>query len=150
MCQQDNIWIFGYGSLIYRPGFEYNGKICGYVKGYKRVWYLKSSCHRGTKSKPGRVVTLQKSENDITYGVAYCIKAERSESIFKNLCKRESGYETRLEKVYVKGNIEACSAYLYYVNETDPDYNETSFETIANEIAFAVGSNGPNVSANNS
>lgn len=145
MCQdEDNVWIFGYGSLIYRPGFEYTGKISGFIKGYKRVFYLLSSCHRGTKEEPGRVATLAKSESDITYGVAYCIKRDKAELIFKNLCARESSYEKVLEKVFVKDHIVACNAFMYYVNESDPDYRPASNDEIAKTIATAVGPTGPN------
>jgi cation transport regulator ChaC len=140
----DNVWIFGYGSLIYRPGFEYTGKISGFIKGYKRVWYLLSACHRGTRERPGRVVTLMTSESDITSGIAYCIKRDKAEQIFKNLCKRESSYVRLLTKVFVKENIVGCDAFMYYVNETDPDYSPGEEEEIAQQIAVSVGPTGPN------
>lgn len=33
-------WIFGYGSLVWNPGFEYDEKMIGYIKDYKRVFDL--------------------------------------------------------------------------------------------------------------
>lgn len=33
-------WIFGYGSLVWNPGFEYDEKLIGYIKDYRRVFDL--------------------------------------------------------------------------------------------------------------
>jgi cation transport regulator ChaC len=33
------LWVFGYGSLVWKAGFEYDERIIGYVKGYRRVFY---------------------------------------------------------------------------------------------------------------
>ena len=33
------LWIFGYGSLVWKAGFEYDVRLTGYIKGYKRVFY---------------------------------------------------------------------------------------------------------------
>lgn len=40
------IWIFGYGSLIHTPNFEYQQRVTGYIRGYKRVWHQGSTDHR--------------------------------------------------------------------------------------------------------
>jgi cation transport regulator ChaC len=33
-------WIFGYGSLVWNPGFEYDEKVIGFIKDYRRVFDL--------------------------------------------------------------------------------------------------------------
>ena len=43
-----SVWIFGYGSLIWNPGFKYSKRIIGYVEGYKRRLWQKNTTHRGT------------------------------------------------------------------------------------------------------
>lgn len=48
-------WIFGYGSLMWNPGFEYDEKILGYIKAYKRVFDL------------GKALTLQDQCSCILY-----------------------------------------------------------------------------------
>ena len=34
------LWVFGYGSLIWNPGFDFDDKILGFIKGYKRTFNL--------------------------------------------------------------------------------------------------------------
>jgi len=44
----EHLFIFGYASLIWKPEFEYDKKVAGYIKGYKRRFYQGSITHRGT------------------------------------------------------------------------------------------------------
>lgn len=50
---QDNThcWVFGYGSLCWYPGFEYNKCITGYIRGYNRRFWQGNTTHRGTVDK---------------------------------------------------------------------------------------------------
>lgn len=40
-------WVFGYGSLVWNPGFDYDEKVIGFIKDYRRVFDL-GKCHSGT------------------------------------------------------------------------------------------------------
>ncbi|EOA86313.1 uncharacterized protein SETTUDRAFT_161200 [Exserohilum turcica Et28A] len=103
----DDFWIFGYGSLIWKPPPHYDQRLPGYIEGYvRRFWQLKtcSEDHRGTPEAPGRVVTLidrahwatLKDEHDSptrVWGAAYHIPKRHVEAVRKYLDIREiNGY----------------------------------------------------------
>ncbi|PSN69704.1 ChaC-domain-containing protein, partial [Corynespora cassiicola Philippines] len=57
--QNDDFWLFGYGSLIWKPPPHYDQRVPGYIEGYvRRFWQPQSEDHRGTPEAPGRVATL--------------------------------------------------------------------------------------------
>ncbi|KAL2756912.1 hypothetical protein ACRALDRAFT_1062585 [Sodiomyces alcalophilus JCM 7366] len=111
----DEFWLFGYGSLIWKPPPHFDRRIPGWVTGYvRRFWQLTSSpsCpalhsqdHRGTPEAPGRVVTLLERDYwasltdhhehapDRVWGVAYRIRPDRVAEVKDYLDIREiNGY----------------------------------------------------------
>jgi len=90
------MWIFGYGSLIYRPGFEFVERRRAFVKGWSRRFWQGSPDHRGVPEAPGRVVTLLPDAHAATGGCAYRIDPASAERIFAELDAREqAGFERR-------------------------------------------------------
>ncbi|XP_074662131.1 glutathione-specific gamma-glutamylcyclotransferase 1-like [Tubulanus polymorphus] len=69
--EKERLWIFGYGSLLWKPGFEYENELIGFIKGYSRKFWQSSTHHRGTKTYPGRVATLVPNENSTVWGTAF-------------------------------------------------------------------------------
>ena len=54
----DDVWLFGYGSLIYKAGFDYIERQPATITGWQRRFWQGSHDHRGTPHAPGRVATL--------------------------------------------------------------------------------------------
>jgi len=147
------VYIFGYGSLIWRPGFSYLRKFDGYIRGWARYFWQASTDHRGTPEEPGRVVTLVQDVDGAmqseTWGTVYCIPEEEAEVILKNLDYREKGGYTREEvEVYIRGQDEPVvkKAILYVGTQKNSCFiGETPVEHIARQIYKCIGPSGPNV-----
>jgi glutathione-specific gamma-glutamylcyclotransferase len=87
-------WIFGYGSLIWRPGFRYRTRRAGWIDGWSRRLWQRSTDHRGTPAAPGRVATLIPVAGARCGGAAYQIEEAELPSVLDALHVREQqGYE---------------------------------------------------------
>jgi len=149
MCEDICVYIFGYGSLIWRPGFPYLRRFDGYIKGWKRGFWQGSTDHRGTPESPGRVVTLVKDPNSVTWGTVYCIPDEEAAAILRNLDYREKdGYIREEIDVFITGRdtpvVARSILYVAAANNTS-FLGESPIEDIAHQIYKCVGPSGPNV-----
>ena len=89
-----NHWIFGYGSLIWRPDVCYRERLKARVHGWTRRFWQGSHDHRGTPHSPGRVVTLLPEPNQVCDGMAYLLDPRVVDETFAQLDYREkNGYE---------------------------------------------------------
>lgn len=88
------VWLFGYGSLVFRPGFDFLERRRAYVRGFARRFWQGSPDHRGVPDAPGRVVTLLREDGASCGGCAYRIEADGSAGILAALDAREqAGFE---------------------------------------------------------
>jgi glutathione-specific gamma-glutamylcyclotransferase len=86
---RESVWVFGYGSLIWRQDFPYEEARRAHVRGWERRFWQGSHDHRGIQSDPGRVVTLVEAKGERCFGSAFKIDA----SVFDHLDQREiNGY----------------------------------------------------------
>ncbi|MED6114060.1 Gamma-glutamylcyclotransferase 2-3 [Stylosanthes scabra] len=147
------MWVFGYGSLIWKAGFHFDERVVGFIKDYRRVFYQGSTDHRGTPKYPGRTVTLEPAQGEICWGVAYKIsKKEDQEIALTYLEVREKQYD---KKEYVdlytdlNAKTPAITGVMVYIASPDKKVNvnylgPASFEDIARQIIHAEGPSGPN------
>lgn len=142
------MWIFGYGSLIWKPGFEYLERHLAYVHGWRRRFYQGSFDHRGVPGAPGRVVTLVPEAEEKCWGMLFKIDSEHAEQVVARLDHRESGgYERQWLRADFIANSAAQStrALTYVAHENNPHFlGPACIETIANQIATAIGPSGAN------
>ena len=87
------MWIFAYGSLIFRPGFDWLERRRAFVAGFARRFWQGSPDHRGVPEAPGRVVTLV-PDPGACGGCAYRVEARGADAILAALDAREqAGFE---------------------------------------------------------
>lgn len=90
------LWIFAYGSLLFRPGFAYEARLPARVRGFRRRLDQGSPDHRGTPDRLGRVATLVQEEGAICGGAVYQIAPAAEASVLHLLDVREQGGYDRL------------------------------------------------------
>lgn len=84
---EDDLWLFGYGSLIWNPAFHYEEKCCALLQGWHRSFCLKLFMGRGTPEKPGLMLALE--PGGTCRGVAFRIAAKQVRQELWLLWQRE-------------------------------------------------------------
>ncbi|KAF8400167.1 hypothetical protein HHK36_013463 [Tetracentron sinense] len=148
------LWVFGYGSLVWNPGFVFDEKVIGFIKDYKRVFDLACIDHRGTPEHPARTCTLEATEGAICWGAAYCVKGgpEKEREAMEYLERRECEYDCKsLVDFYKEGETlkPALTGVLVFTSTADKESNKyylgpAPLEEMASQIATAVGPCGNN------
>jgi len=141
------MWIFGYGSLIWKTGFEHEARVPGFIKGWSRRFWQGSPDHRGTEESPGRVVTLVPDPDGLTWGVAYRVPAHVVEEVLGQLDHRESGGYSRHEvDVFNESHELVTRALVYRASESNPHFlGDAPVLEMAQHILKSHGPSGPNL-----
>ena len=139
-------WVFGYGSLIWDPGFEPAEARLGTVRGYHRSFCMRSIHHRGSLEEPGLVLALDAAEGAECRGVAFRAKPEEAEAVRAMIRERELISSAYLEHTVPVETAEGSIYALTYV--IDREHGQycagLSLEEQARIIARARGGRGRN------
>ena len=156
-----SLWIFGYGSLVWRPAFSHLSRRPASIEGYARRFWQGSTDHRGLPAQPGRVVTLIEDYHPSLlcepgynptpcWGTAYQVPLEDPDGVLAGLDHRERGGYGRLEldvRLEAQGAtpVEVVSGLVYIATPENDNYlGEAPLPAIAHQIARAAGPSGAN------
>src|SRR5215470_1526213 len=119
-----DLWVFAYGSLMWRPGFAFLERVEARLIGAHRALCVYSFYHRGTAERPGLVLGLD--HGGACRGIAYRVAAARHAETIAYLRAREQVtmvYRECVRRVWLKGEAErAVSAVCYMVDRSHPQY----------------------------
>lgn len=142
-----SLFVFAYGSLIFRPSRFFGKGRPALVRGYRRAFRQASPDHRGTPDFPGRVVTLLRDAGASCGGMLYEVVEEHVEAALIELDDRESGGYDRLEVVAeVRGEVAPRAAVTWVAHPENRNHlPPASPSQIAAIVRRARGKSGPNV-----
>lgn len=140
-----DFWVFGYGSLMWRPGFAHTETSRARLHGFRRSLCVWSHVYRGTPERQGLVLGLDRGGSCV--GLAFRVPAELRDEVLAYLRDRElvtSVYLERMLPVRLE-NGETVVAVTYVVDRSHEQYAGSLQEAAAASIVSgAVGKAGPN------
>ncbi|MBZ9851090.1 gamma-glutamylcyclotransferase [Mesorhizobium sp. CA14] len=140
-----DFWVFGYGSLIWRPGFAHVETRRARLYGYRRSLCVYSFVHRGTRARPGLVLGLDRGGSCI--GLAYRVPGNLRDEVLSYLRERELVTSVYLERILDvrldgEGSVEAVA---YTVDRQHEQYaGALDADHAARIVRGAVGQSGRN------
>ncbi|HEY8616548.1 gamma-glutamylcyclotransferase [Phenylobacterium sp.] len=142
----DEHWVFGYGSLMWRPGFDFLERRAATLHGRRRAFCIYSVHHRGTYQRPGLVLGL--APGGAVRGAAYRIGAAVWPDVYAYLVEREQPTETYVEaRRHVRlDDGRRVEALVFLSDVRHPQWaGSLGAERQADLIAGATGLSGRNV-----
>jgi cation transport protein ChaC len=139
-------WVFGYGSLLWNPGFTPAAQVKARLRGYHRSFCMLSIHHRGTEDDPGLVLALDAQDSGQCTGMAFQAQDDEADAVLAMLREREL-----ISSAYVEETVtletdagDSLQALAYVIDPDHRQYCQFDLETQAQMIARAVGGRGPN------
>jgi cation transport regulator ChaC len=137
----ESVWLFGYGSLIFKADFPYLDRRAASIRGWSRRFWQGSHDHRGTEAAPGRVVTLVPDAGATCHGMAYLVTPEE----FAHLDYREKNGYLRLATEIRFEDGSSVEGLVYIATHENAAFLGPAGERdIARQIAASCGPSGPN------
>lgn len=141
----DDFWVFGYGSLIWRPGFAHTETMKARLFGYRRALCVRSHVHRGTPERPGLVLGLDRGGSCL--GMGFRVPGNLETEVMGYLRARELVTNVYLERRLPLrlASGETVRAVCYVVDRAHEQYaGRIDVEHAASSVIGAVGQSGPN------
>lgn len=141
-----DLWVFGYGSLLWDPGFAPAERQPARVEGWHRSFCMLSIHHRGTEAQPGLVLALDAAPGALCRGAALRVPDGQEETVLAMLRARElvsSAYVERRLPV-ILADARQVDAVTFVIDPAHRQYCRLDPETQAAMIARATGGRGPN------
>jgi cation transport protein ChaC len=139
-------WVFGYGSLMWRPGFPFVERRMARLHGCRRAFCIYSVHHRGTQERPGLVLGLAAGGSVV--GAAYRVADQDWQAVYDYLREREQPTETYFE-AWTEIGLEdgrRVTALIFLSDIDHPQWaGDLSLERQADLITGAEGLSGPNI-----
>jgi cation transport protein ChaC len=139
------VWVFGYGSLMWRPGFSFAERRHARLRGYHRALCVLSHVHRGTPERPGLVLGLDRGGS--CRGVAFRVPAEEAGETIAYLRAREQVTAVYVERVLgvTLDDGRRVEAVTYLVDRTHPQYaGRLPEDELLRLVRQGRGRSGPN------
>ncbi len=144
--ESNDLWVFGYGSLMWRPGFEFEERCPALVHGYHRSLCIYSHVHRGTPEKPGLVLGLDRG--GACRGLAFRVKAARREATLDYLREREQVTSVYVE-TWLTARLQVDRAVTAVAYVVDPNHAQYAGRLPHHELVRLVrqgrGMSGENI-----
>ena len=141
------LWVFGYGSLIWKPDFPTAEQQVARLNDWHRSFFMLSIHHRGTEAHPGLVLALDAAEGAYCDGLAFRVAPGHEEPTIAALRERElisSAYLETLQPLRLRDG-RAIRALTYVIDPLHVQYcGGLSLDRQAEMIASAEGKRGPN------
>lgn len=138
---RESVWLFGYGSLIFKADFPYLERKPASIRDWERRFWQGSHDHRGTVEAPGRVVTLIEQPGALCRGMGYLISPE----VFDHLDIREKNGYLRFTTTLTFDDGDQAEGLVYIATPENTAFLGPAHERdIALQIASATGPSGPN------
>jgi glutathione-specific gamma-glutamylcyclotransferase len=141
------LWVFGYGSLLWNPGFAYSRAEVARLSGWHRSFCMTSVHYRGTAEAPGLVLALDRAPDSYCDGLAYAVPDQQAEETLAYLRERELISYAYLEDWLTLDLASGTQvrALCYVINRDHDQYSGAQpLEAQARIIAKSCGIRGPN------
>ena len=140
---EGDLWVFGYGSLMWKTGFEFIEQVDSRIFGYHRALCVSSVVHRGTPENAGLVLGLDRGGS--CAGKLFRVSVDQKQQVAEYLYDRELAtaiYLARIVKVYTKDG--RCIQALTFVVDTQHHQYTTGKtpEQLVNIVRTASGRSG--------